>query len=227
MTFVRDARIVRMLLAVVCAAVVGLVAAVPASAAKGDKKGKKAKDRTYVLDSGPCELDELPKRAVHQWTPHGESIVHKVAYGQGLGDIAERYGIGGQEAFRVLWDANPQLDQLMLERSGITIRIPACGSELKRRKLPEPPPEPEPEQTEAEAETDDGGEAADDPAPAPDPAPAVADGSVWDQLAECESGGNWSINTGNGYYGGLQFALASWRSNGGRDFAAYPHQASR
>lgn len=55
----------------------------------------------------------------------------------------------------------------------------------------------------------------------------LARAGLWDRIARCESGGNWKINTGNGYYGGLQFNLASWRSNGGRDFAAYPHQASR
>ncbi|QIX28851.1 DUF348 domain-containing protein [Nocardioides sp. JQ2195] len=39
--------------------------------------------------------------------------------------------------------------------------------------------------------------------------------SVWDRLAQCESGGNWAINTGNGYYGGLQFNLGTWQSYGG------------
>ena len=38
---------------------------------------------------------------------------------------------------------------------------------------------------------------------------------VWDQVAQCESGGNWSINTGNGYYGMYQFSLPTWRSVGG------------
>jgi uncharacterized protein YabE (DUF348 family) len=51
-----------------------------------------------------------------------------------------------------------------------------------------------------------------------------ASGSVWDRLAQCESGGNWSINTGNGYYGGLQFSLSTWRAYGG---SGYPHQNSR
>jgi uncharacterized protein YabE (DUF348 family) len=55
----------------------------------------------------------------------------------------------------------------------------------------------------------------------------LARAGMWDRIARCESGGNWHINTGNGYYGGLQFNLASWRSNGGRDFAARPDQASR
>ncbi|WP_447643509.1 transglycosylase family protein [Nocardioides zeae] len=46
----------------------------------------------------------------------------------------------------------------------------------------------------------------------------------WDRLAQCESGGNWAINTGNGYYGGLQFNLQTWRAYGG---TGYPHQNSR
>lgn len=55
----------------------------------------------------------------------------------------------------------------------------------------------------------------------------LARAAMWDRIAKCESGNRWNINTGNGYYGGLQFNLASWQANGGRDFAAYPHQASR
>ena len=56
------------------------------------------------------------------------------------------------------------------------------------------------------------------------PAANAAPASAWDQVAQCESGGNWQINTGNGYYGGLQFSLATWRANGG---VGMPHQASR
>jgi hypothetical protein len=48
--------------------------------------------------------------------------------------------------------------------------------------------------------------------------------SVWDDLAQCEANGNWAINTGNGYYGGLQFSLSTWRAVGG---VGYPHEASR
>jgi Transglycosylase-like domain len=64
------------------------------------------------------------------------------------------------------------------------------------------------------------------PAPAP-PAATYSGSSVWDDLARCESGGNWAINTGNGYYGGLQFSLATWNGYGGAEFAEYPHQATR
>ncbi len=53
------------------------------------------------------------------------------------------------------------------------------------------------------------------------------DGEVWDRLAQCEATGNWAINTGNGYYGGLQFNKGTWDSNGGGQYAEYPHQATR
>ncbi|MDT7791928.1 MAG: resuscitation-promoting factor RpfE, partial [Mycobacterium sp.] len=49
-------------------------------------------------------------------------------------------------------------------------------------------------------------------------------GVDWDAVAKCESGGNWSIATGNGYYGGLQFTMGTWRANGG---TGSPHKASR
>lgn len=77
------------------------------------------------------------------------------------------------------------------------------------------------------------------PTTAPAPAPAAPieapaqrsnvtgdpyDESSWDQLAGCEASGDWSANTGNGYYGGIQFSLSSWQAVGG---TGYPHEASR
>ncbi|WP_420848851.1 transglycosylase family protein [Prauserella marina] len=59
------------------------------------------------------------------------------------------------------------------------------------------------------------------------PQPQISDGAVWDSLAQCEATGNWSINTGNGYYGGLQFNKSTWDAYGGGQYAAYPHEASR
>jgi hypothetical protein len=58
------------------------------------------------------------------------------------------------------------------------------------------------------------------------PAQAASD-ETWNRLAQCESGGNWHINTGNGYYGGLQFSLGSWYAVGGGAFASRPDLASR
>ena len=57
-------------------------------------------------------------------------------------------------------------------------------------------------------------------------APAQAR-SVWDSVAACESGGNWSINTGNGYYGGLQFTSSTWKAYGGTRYASRANLASK
>lgn len=64
---------------------------------------------------------------------------------------------------------------------------------------------------------------------APEPSQPVSASAVhesvnWDAVAKCESGDNWAINTGNGYHGGLQFTLSTWRSNGG---SGMPENASR
>ena len=58
-------------------------------------------------------------------------------------------------------------------------------------------------------------------------APAVASGSVWDSLAQCESGGDWAINTGNGFSGGLQFTPSTWAGHGGTAYAPSAHLATR
>ena len=57
--------------------------------------------------------------------------------------------------------------------------------------------------------------------------PTVPDGSVWDRLAQCESTGNWAINTGNGFHGGLQFTPQTWLAYGGGEYAPYAYQATR
>ncbi|TWV48146.1 LysM peptidoglycan-binding domain-containing protein [Streptomyces misionensis] len=56
---------------------------------------------------------------------------------------------------------------------------------------------------------------------------AAADDGVWDRIAQCESGGNWHINTGNGYYGGLQFSAHTWSAYGGAAYASTADRASK
>ncbi|MFJ5556406.1 transglycosylase family protein [Streptomyces sp. NPDC093250] len=56
---------------------------------------------------------------------------------------------------------------------------------------------------------------------------AAADSGVWDRIAQCESGGDWHINTGNGYYGGLQFSAATWRAYGGTAYAPTADRATK
>jgi LysM repeat protein len=93
----------------------------------------------------------------------------------------------------------------------------STSSAPEPESTPEPESAPEPEATpEPEAESEPASEA-----PASNGNVSVA---TWDRVAECESNGDWSINTGNGYYGGLQFALSSWEWVGG---SGMPHEASK
>ena len=74
-----------------------------------------------------------------------------------------------------------------------------------------------------------------EPAPAivrvgtkPEPqVPAVSNGSTWDAIAHCEATGNWAINTGNGFYGGLQFTQGTWAGFGGTEYAPRADLATR
>jgi hypothetical protein len=128
------------------------------------------------------------------------------------------------------WDANAALgtapDGLVTD---------AVAAEAPEAPAPDAPaPEaPTPEAPEAAAPEapapapEEAPPAPDAPAPAPEtpPAPPVRAYSVnWDAIAQCESGGNWSINTGNGFAGGLQFTQSTWQANGG---SGSPHNASR
>ena len=58
-------------------------------------------------------------------------------------------------------------------------------------------------------------------------APAMMNEAMWDKIAQCESGGNWSINSGNGYYGGLQFDIRTWIGSGGGAYAPNASLASK
>ncbi|MEJ5918796.1 MULTISPECIES: transglycosylase family protein [unclassified Corynebacterium] len=59
------------------------------------------------------------------------------------------------------------------------------------------------------------------------PAAQAATVEQWDQVAQCESGGDWHINTGNGYYGGLQFSPTTWTGFGGDQYAPTADQATK
>ncbi len=56
---------------------------------------------------------------------------------------------------------------------------------------------------------------------------AAAPKTVWDKVAKCESGNRWGINTGNGYYGGLQFSSSTWKAFGGRKYARQANKATK
>ena len=59
------------------------------------------------------------------------------------------------------------------------------------------------------------------------PAAHAASTEAWDRVAACESGGNWNINTGNGYYGGVQFSYDTWAGYGGQQYAPTADQATK
>jgi LysM repeat protein len=137
------------------------------------------------------------------------------------GDYLAKIADENQTTYPRLYDANPDVQNPNLIYPGQKLRVPTADEQLTDRSPAQVAPAPvasapvkiTPKRT-----------------PAPRPAPvrsapvAVGDGSVWDRLAQCESGGNWHINTGNGFYGGLQFTLGSWHGVGG---VGLPSDASR
>jgi hypothetical protein len=134
-------------------------------------------------------------------TDHTSSSRHVVQSGETLSGIA---GSAWREVAQNNGLSNPDLifpgQVIYLDGTA-----PASASAPAEVSAPEPAPAPEPD-------------------PAPAPAATSSGGTVWDSLAQCESGGNWSANTGNGYYGGLQFTQQSWAAAGG---SGSPEGASR
>lgn len=129
------------------------------------------------------------------------------------GDTLSNIAKANDTTYTRLFDANLKIKDPDVIHPGDKVRIPHPEEKLKKRTLVTAVAP----QATYEA-----------PAPSPRSQPSYhvssASGGAWDQLASCESGGNWSTNTGNGYYGGLQFSLSSWRAVGG---SGYPHQASK
>lgn len=120
---------------------------------------------------------------------------HRVEEGDTAASIASAYGLSNQWA---VYDANPVMVDPDQPPVGAWLYIP--------HPTMNPVARPRPGQ----------------PGYTSTPSGTVIVDGVWLQLAQCESSGDWAINTGNTFYGGLQFTLSSWRAVGG---AGYPHQA--
>lgn len=120
---------------------------------------------------------------------------HRVEPGDSAASIAAAYGLQSQWA---IYDANPIMVDPDQPPLGAWLYIP--------HPTMSPPPRPRPGQ----------------PGYSATPSATVIVDGIWLELAQCESSGNWGIDTGNGYFGGLQFTLSSWRAVGG---AGYPHEA--
>lgn len=136
--------------------------------------------------------------------------------GDNLSAISEAH----QSTVERVYSANTDIQDPDLIYPGQNLRIPTADEQLTARALPVAAPAPAAQPT----VTSSSYTPRTTVQPTASSAPAVANGSVWDQLAVCESGGNWAINTGNGYYGGLQFSLGTWRAVGGQGL---PSEASR
>lgn len=140
------------------------------------------------------------------------------------GDTLTTVASSNGTTYQRLYDANPAVTNPDLIYPGQELRVPGADEQLASRPLPENAPA----EVKAEAVAPAVTQAVLVETPAPQPvassAPAIANGSVWDSLAQCEASGNWAINTGNGFYGGLQFTLSSWAGVGG---SGMPNLASR
>ena len=139
--------------------------------------------------------------------------------------------------------------QVWNKRTGTSVTQPPVDEVVlkgtKSKPAPKPKPKPEPTSSSRSSAESASRSSSRTPAPAPSSSSSssssggssggsssgaglnTANAAMWDRIAQCESTGNWSINSGNGYYGGLQFDIQTWLGAGGGDFAPRADQATR
>lgn len=166
-----------------------------------------------VLVAGHHGAHADPQKDQTNSSKTNQSKTVVVQEGDSLSSIAD----ANQTTYPRLYAANAQIQNPDLIYPGDNIRVPTPDEQLPDRPLPEAAAA-----TIAYRASTAGQQSTYQPSSAP--GVSAGDGSVWDRIAQCESGGNWSINTGNGYYGGLQFTQSSWRAAGG---SGSPNDASR
>jgi LysM repeat protein len=145
-----------------------------------------------------------------------------VKRGDSLSRIAKRAKLA---SWRPIWDLNKKIKHPNLIYPGQKLLLPAKGEKVKHRPLPALVVTRAVSQERSAAPASSSGASSSRRSTVTRSASTSSvGGSVWDRLAQCESGGNWGINTGNGYSGGLQFAPGTWAAHGGKGSA---HNASR
>ncbi|MGI9027399.1 MAG: transglycosylase family protein [Candidatus Saccharimonadales bacterium] len=164
----------------------------------------------------------LDGQSAHAQTPEETTTKPAINVVVRPGDSLTKIATAHATTYVRLYDANAQIVHPDVIHPGENLRVPAADEALPTRPLPAAP------QPVAAAPAQSTKAAKQQPraqrqAAAPAPTGSTNAG-VWDRLAQCESGGNWSINTGNGYSGGLQFSQSSWRGVGGSGLAS---QASK
>jgi LysM repeat protein len=182
------------------AALLAAAFALPASAAPVD-----------AVQRGPARIVAAAKTT--QMQKHKQVVVKR---GDTLSKVAKQAKLA---SWRPLWDLNTKIAHPNLIYPGQKLAVPAKGEKVKHRPLPALAVT-----RVVSAERSAAPASSSRRSTVTRSAAAPASGSVWDRLAQCESGGNWGINTGNGYSGGLQFSAGTWRANGGSGSA---HNASR
>jgi resuscitation-promoting factor RpfA len=161
-------------------------------------------------------VQRTPARIVAAKTDNKRKTV-VVKRGDNLSKIAKQAKLA---SWRPIWDLNKKISHPNLIYPGQKLLIPAKGEKIKHRPLPALAVTRVVSQERAAAPASGSRRST----VTRSASTSSVGGSVWDRLAQCESGGNWGTNTGNGFSGGLQFAPGTWRANGGTGSA---HNASR
>ncbi|MGI8575644.1 MAG: transglycosylase family protein [Egibacteraceae bacterium] len=181
---------------------------------EGGREGKvRVVERVVSIDGRERRRVEVDRTVV------SEPVNRLIQIGTGAAPVAPQ---PTPEPTPAVAQPRPEPEAATPEQEAPAPAPPAPKPEPKPAPKPEPKPAPKPEPRPAPKP---------EPKPQPPP-PAPADPSsadpssdaAWDQLAACEAGGNWSADTGNGYYGGLQFSEATWRRLGGNGL---PHEHPR
>lgn len=143
------------------------------------------------------------------------------------GDTLTKLATDNSTTYVRLYDKNTNINDPDLIFPDEVITIPAQDEQLPDRALPEQAQAAIQAAPQAVQPTRQAPVATPVPRPVATPVVYTGDTSVWDRIAACESGGNWAINTGNGYYGGLQFSSSTWLGYGGGAYAPRADLASR
>ena len=142
---------------------------------------------------------------------------YTVRLGDTLSRIASRHGLS---SWQPIYNANPKIKNPDLIFVGQELVIPSDESSEQHRSWNASQSSARQQSSSAHVRTSSSRQSS----PPRQSTGAASGNTVWDRLAQCESGGNWSANTGNGFYGGLQFTQSSWTAAGG---SGSPHNASR
>lgn len=194
--------------------------------------------RASVVAGASAAFTLLAAPAMAEEADYEIERTHTVEAGESLSAIADNHDL---DSWVVLYAVNAddidQPDVLLIDQE---VDIPADPDAVDVDAIELPgASSAEPDTGTSSGTASEPGSAAStasaEPAPEPEPEPEhtheqpaqSAAGGVWDRLAQCESNGDWFINTGNGFHGGLQFHPQTWSAHGGEQFAPTAAQASR